>query len=214
VAKRRPYHSPTRQRQAEQTRERILDAAQALLLDDGYFDTTVEAIARRADVAVQTVTAAFANKRGLLRAVLERASFGQPYRRLVTQARQTTDARGQLDVAARITRNVYEAGSAEFELLHTAAVVDPDVAALRTAMEQRRRERQAGLVDALWDRGELQGGLSASKALDLVTSITSYELYRLLVVQHGWSPSRYQACIAHMLESALLRGNGLQSTGR
>ncbi len=49
--KKRPYHSRVRQRQAEETRQRILEAARSLFESQGYAATTLEAIAELAEVA-------------------------------------------------------------------------------------------------------------------------------------------------------------------
>lgn len=64
----RKYSSPTRERQASQTRTNILDATQRLLMDRGYAKTTIEAIAQEAGVAKQTVYAVFQSKRGIVAA--------------------------------------------------------------------------------------------------------------------------------------------------
>jgi hypothetical protein len=48
VPARRPYHSPARQRQAEQTRAGILAAARDLFRSAGYAATTIDAIASSA----------------------------------------------------------------------------------------------------------------------------------------------------------------------
>src|SRR5256885_7419707 len=71
VKARRQYSSPLRQKQARQTRLRILDAAQKLFGDHGYAATTVDAIAGAAGVATDTVYATFANKPGVLHALLD-----------------------------------------------------------------------------------------------------------------------------------------------
>ena len=55
-----------RQRKAQATRRRVLDAAETLFIRDGYATTTMAAIAGEADVAVQTVYAVFGTKRALL----------------------------------------------------------------------------------------------------------------------------------------------------
>ena len=46
----RPYRSPMRQRQAEETRQRILAVARALLTTQGYVGMTMEAKIGRAHV--------------------------------------------------------------------------------------------------------------------------------------------------------------------
>ena len=51
----RPYRSPRRREQAEETRRRILAAARRLFVARGYGGTTMETIADDAGVAVQTV---------------------------------------------------------------------------------------------------------------------------------------------------------------
>src|SRR2546423_8387392 len=76
VKVRRQYSSPLRQKQATQTRLRILDAAQKLFGDHGYAATTVEAIAGAAGVATDTVYATFANKARVLPALLDRRGGG------------------------------------------------------------------------------------------------------------------------------------------
>jgi hypothetical protein len=49
--KKRSYHSRVRQRQAEETRRRILTAARELFESRGYAATTLEAIAERDDLS-------------------------------------------------------------------------------------------------------------------------------------------------------------------
>jgi AcrR family transcriptional regulator len=66
VAARRRYHSPARQRQAKDTRRRILDAARDLFRRHGYAGTTLDAIAGAAGFSPKTVVAAFTSKRGIL----------------------------------------------------------------------------------------------------------------------------------------------------
>ena len=45
----RAYHSPARERQAEESRQRILQAARVHFLERGYSGTTIDAIAKEAD---------------------------------------------------------------------------------------------------------------------------------------------------------------------
>ena len=65
-----------RARKAQQTRRRILDAARARFVADGYTTTTIAGIADDADVAVQTVYAVFGNKRAILAELLRLATVG------------------------------------------------------------------------------------------------------------------------------------------
>jgi len=58
------------------TRRRIVDAAAELFVAEGYGTTTLEQIAKRAGVAVQTVYFHFGNKRTLLREAVDVAAVG------------------------------------------------------------------------------------------------------------------------------------------
>jgi len=72
----RRYHSPRRAQQAAATRSAILASARELFVSQGYAATTVSDIARRAQVAVDTVYATIGRKPAVLRQVLETALSG------------------------------------------------------------------------------------------------------------------------------------------
>lgn len=61
-----------RTRAPEKTRERILDAAQALILDHGFGSTTVEAVVGRAGITKGAFFHHFSSKADLARALVER----------------------------------------------------------------------------------------------------------------------------------------------
>src|SRR5260370_32974397 len=67
----RRYDSTLRRQQADQTRVRILDAAERMFAKRGYGATTMEAIASEAGVATDTVYASFRSKPGVLHALID-----------------------------------------------------------------------------------------------------------------------------------------------
>lgn len=69
----RTYTMRARAEQAQQTRDRILDAVLSLVDDGPLAACTLPAVAERADVSVQTVLRAFGSREGLLEAALERS---------------------------------------------------------------------------------------------------------------------------------------------
>ena len=75
----RPYKSLVRERQAGETRRRIVEAARELLKSEGYARMTIEAIARRAEVSAPSVYAIFKSKTGILVALRDRSAFGADY---------------------------------------------------------------------------------------------------------------------------------------
>src|SRR5437870_11459847 len=99
--KKRPYKSLVRQRQAGDTRRRIVEATRRLLQSEGYAGMTIEAIAQRAEVSAQSVYAIFKSKTGILTELLDQSSFGTDYEHAVRQARSASDPEIRLRLAAR-----------------------------------------------------------------------------------------------------------------
>jgi AcrR family transcriptional regulator len=63
---------PARQARSQQTLERLLDSAEALIADKGFDDVTVVEIAARAGFSVGAVYSRFRDKQGVLHAVQDR----------------------------------------------------------------------------------------------------------------------------------------------
>ncbi len=76
----RPYRSPMRQRQAEETRQRILAVARTLLTTQGYVGMTMEAIAEAAEVSPKTVASVVGSKREILAELVNPDAFDAPFR--------------------------------------------------------------------------------------------------------------------------------------
>lgn len=201
---RRPYHSPARRRQAEQTRARILAAARVLFRSAGYAATTLEAIASSAQISAKTVEAAFGSKRGVLAALVDPLASAGPPRELVDQIRAARDPRHRLRLVAELTRRAYEASVPEFELMRGAAAVAPEVAAVAGQVESRRHANQTLLAAYLEEHGVLRDGLAPGEATDIIWAMTGYDVYRALVGERQWPPERYETWLADTLAAALL----------
>jgi AcrR family transcriptional regulator len=200
----RPYHSRVRQRQAEETRRRILVAARELFESRGYAVTTLEAIAELAEVSPKTVTAVFGSKRVLLAEVINPEAFSTPVQQLIEELRATEDPSRRLSLVAQITRQAYEPLASSLELLRTAGAVAPELADVSRQIEVRRRQNQARLIASLHGQEMLRPGLSLEEATDVLWALTSYDLYRMLVVEQGWEPERYETWLAQLLAQHLL----------
>jgi AcrR family transcriptional regulator len=200
----RAYHSRTRQQQAEATRQRMLAAARDLFARRGYAATTLEAIAEIAGVSPKTVAAGFGSKRALLAEAINPHTFGSPVKELIEAIGQTRDPARRLALVAQIARQTYEPRAGELELLRMASAVAPELAELAQQVEARRRQHQSRLVAQLHERAELRPGLVLDAATDAVWALTSYDLYRKLVVEQGWEPARYEAWLAQLLGEQML----------
>jgi AcrR family transcriptional regulator len=202
--KKRPYKSLVRQRQAGDTRRRIIDAARQLLQSAGYDGMTIEAIAQRAEVSAQSVYAIFRSKTGILTELLDQSTFGDEYEEAVRQAVSASDPETRLRLAARIARQIHEPLSAAFDLLRGAGVVAPELAKLEQQRERLRYERQERMIISLRDAKRLRRGLNHRIARDIFWMLTGRDVYRMLVRERAWSPDKYQSWLADTLVHSLL----------
>ncbi|NOT08358.1 MAG: TetR/AcrR family transcriptional regulator [Gemmatimonadales bacterium] len=93
MAKTAPSKSPVRVRDAERTREQILDAAERLFAERGYEETSLADVGKVANVSRATPGYFFGSKADLHRAVLER-SFAD-IRTAVREGKERALASGQ-----------------------------------------------------------------------------------------------------------------------
>src|SRR5258708_2910972 len=190
--RKRPYKSMVRQRQADDTRRRIVEATWHLLRSEGYAGMTIEAIAQRAEVSAQSVYAIFKSKTGILIALLDQSTFGPDYDEVVLQARSASDPETRLRRAASVARQIRGAQSAAFDLMRGAGVVAPELAKLEQQRERLRYEKEESMITLLRDAGRLRPGLSHKTARDIFWMFTGGDVYRRLVCERGWSPQKYQ----------------------
>src|SRR5713101_4512377 len=202
--KQRPYKSLVRERQADDTRRRIVEAARQLLQTEGYDGMTIEAIARRAEVSAPSVYAIFKSKTGLLIALLDQSMFGPDYEEVVRQTLRATDPETRLRRAAAVARQIRGTQSAVFDLMRGAGVVAPELAKLEQEREDLRYEKEEGMITFLRDAGALRPGLSHKTARDIFWMFTGGDVYRMLVRERGWSPQKYQDWLADTLVHSLL----------
>jgi AcrR family transcriptional regulator len=193
-----------RERQAGDTRKRIVEATRKLLEREGYAGMTIEAVARAAQVSAPTVYAIFKSKTGILIALLDQSMFGQDYDELVREALSAKDPEHRLRLSAGVARQIRGAQSATFDLLRGAGVVAPELAKLEQQRERLRYDGEKSMITSLRDSGELRPGLSFQTARDIFWMLTGGDVYRMLVSERGWSLQKYQDWLAGTLVDLLL----------
>ena len=203
--KQRTYKSVTRERQAAETRCRIIGAADRLLRTKGFSGMTIKAVAKRAHVSVPTVYAIFKSKTGILMDLLDQSMFGPDYDEVVRYARSATDPETRLRRAAAVARQIRSAQSAVFELMRGAGVVAPELANLEQQRERLRYEREENVITFLRESGRLRKGLGHQAARDIFWMLTGGDVYRMLVRERGWSPQKYEDWLGDTLVKLLLR---------
>jgi len=191
-----------RQRQARETRSRVVAAARQLFEVRGYATTTIQAIAQEAGVAVPTVYDAFGSKRGILEAARVEMLAESQIPRLMAEAIREPDPGRKLDLAARWLRQQMERSSDVIRAFREGSRFDPDVAADHRRILDNRSRNMERFIDSL--APSLAQGMSAETATDLLWMFSNEELYRELVAERGWSPDRFERWLAGTLCDQLL----------
>lgn len=101
-----------------------------------------------------------------------------------------------------MARQMYEAERELIDILRGASVVAPEFKELEQEREARRYERQGEYVKSL--KKHLQKGLNLAKARDILWVLTGRDLYRMFVIERGWSSDQYEKWLAQQLIISLL----------
>ena len=200
----RIYHSPSRERQASETRRAIADAAERLICTVGYAKTTISAIAREAGVSCQTVYAVFGSKRGILMEIFDRVILLERYRIMHEQAMTATNPRESLRHVASIMSQIFHSCQTMHAVVRGSTAVSPELAQVVREQEERRRELQREFIDRLYRQGHIRADLDLESALDVFWCLSGRDSYRLLVEGRNWSAERYEAWIVETMSRALL----------
>jgi len=202
----RSYRSTRRREQAEETRRRILAAGRRLFVDLGYGAATMEAIADEAGVSVQTIYASLGSKRGILLGLLdEMAEEADVAGMQAAVAAASGDPRRQLRERLAFGLRFYAAGADIIQIARTVSGVEPDLRELWNEGEGRRQSQASTLI-AEWDKaGVLAPGLTVREATDVMWALSGPDVFRLFIVERGWTRSRYEAWLTATLEGLLFR---------
>jgi AcrR family transcriptional regulator len=190
----RRYRSPQRREQANATRQEIMGAALRLFSADGYGRTTMEAVARAADVSVATVYLTFRSKLGLLSALVEDVTADPSLD--VQQVLAAASVDGQVAVGARLIRQLHERTAAISGILRAGCGNDPGLEALWDEWQARHLAAVSQVARHLAAAGRLRPGLDDRRAADVLYTLSGSETYRQLVIERGWSRTEFEDWLA------------------
>ena len=204
---RRPGQARTRL-----ARRAVVDAARSLFLERGYAATTIDAISDRSDVPPATVYRLFSGKLGILTAVLDASIAGDDEdmalqdRPEVAALIAESDPRKQVAGFAGINVAINARSAGVYRILVSAAGSDAEAAALLAEYIRLRDAGQRQIASLLAREGALRPDLTERDAADIIHALMSPELYRMLVIERGWTPGRYEEWLAETLAAQLLTG--------
>jgi AcrR family transcriptional regulator len=185
-------------------RNAILDAARRLFENKNFSAVTLDEVAREAGVSRQAVYVNFGSRAGLLVALVGYVDEIGGLQMKIAKVLDNRTAVGALealvDFRARYAPSIFRLAT------HVEAARRFDTDAEAT-WEDRMRYRYAhsrAVAQRLAAEGVLAAGWTAADAADLIWSLTSIRTYEDLVVDRGWSSSRYRQRVKAILIGALV----------
>ena len=208
TVKGRPYDNSARSAASQARRSAVLAAARSLFLGRGYVRTTMSAVAKESDVAVDTVYELVGRKPDLFRLLIETAISGQGQavpadeRDYVQRIQAEPSAAGKLRIYAQALPAIHARLAPLVTALQAAASAEPELGDLWRDIAERRATNMHRLAAELHAAGGL--AVPVDEAADIIWATNSPEVYTLLVIQRGWTPERYGTWLSETWERLLL----------
>jgi len=199
----RKYTQRVRASNAEETRQRILDAMRERLRSAPSEALSVDRVAQDAGVARSTVYLVFGSKAGLFEALgrdlLDRSGFHR-----IVEAVALPDVRTAIEESLRAAASVYATERDVARAIYSMWSLDPDaVRGAFEAVERGRTEGQRRLAERLKAEGHLLPGVTVEEAADILWVITSFDAFDQLYTGRGLTEEEVAARLIAMAERSL-----------
>lgn len=176
----RPYQLGQRQAESFQTRSRVLHAARALLMESTSFSGfSIEAVARRADVARMTIYHQFGSKIGLLEALCDALAVTGEMEQVASAFRRPEPVSG-LDEYIRIFGHFWEADRLVTRRLRGLAALDPDFEQVIRVRDGRRRKGLRVLVQRIVGERGHPDPEALDELVNVLCALLSFESFEAL----------------------------------
>jgi AcrR family transcriptional regulator len=197
---------------SRETRRRIVTAAGELFVEHGYGATTLQGVAERAGVSVQTIYFVFGNKPSLLKELVDVTIAGDDEPVPTMERAWFVDAMAAPTADEHLRAHVH--GTAEvlgrvasiMEVVRAAAAQEPRLAELWPQEGDPRLEVQATAARSLIAKPGARPGVPAEEATDVLFALLSPELYLVMVRDRGWAPDRWAEWAYRTLRTQLCEG--------
>jgi AcrR family transcriptional regulator len=203
ITPKRSYNSQNRLAQAQKTKNNILTSAKELFHSKGFEAVTIEEIATKAGISAPTVYALFQSKSGVLKALVDTALPSKDYESIIQKLESEKSMLRRLELTATLSRQLYDAEKLQLGLFQDLSILNPELKKLEIEREKRRYKRQDESFKRFKNKS-LLSGLNEAKARDVLWAFTGRDMYRMLVIERGWSSDEYEKWLAHTLVQILI----------
>ena len=178
----RPYQLGARQVQIDDSRQKVIDAARALLTEStSYTSFTVDAVAKRADVARATIYYQFESKIGLLEAVCDALAQAGQMSDLAT-AFMNPDPIEALSIFITCFARFWDSDRLVMRRLRSLARLEQEVGGVISARDERRSSGLVTLVARLSEQHFLN--FEPDRAVQILFTLTSFETFDSLAADN------------------------------
>jgi AcrR family transcriptional regulator len=199
-----------RQRQAQETRLRVVAAAAELFAELGYARTTLAKIAAAAGVSIETVQAQ-GSKAALMIAAVEYAAFGVTGDQSVLDLELgqrflvITDGDEAVEFLVAEQTAVHERSAQATQALIGGAAADPELDGYLGELIAGVGRQLRRLLEVCRDRGWLRDDVPFDELVETAAVIASIDTYTRVVHRDGWSVDAYCAWFQRMLREVVFR---------
>ncbi|HXU24560.1 MAG TPA: TetR/AcrR family transcriptional regulator [Tepidiformaceae bacterium] len=177
----RPYQLGQRQSNADDTRQRVIAAAHALLLsEDSARRFSVDAIARRADVARMTVYNQFGSKTGLLEALFDYLAEAGGLPERVGEALSRTKPVDSLAGIVDAFCLFWASDRLAIRRLRALAVLDAGLGESLYSRNERRKGLLRSIVQRIAAPASAAAGRTLDESVDLLFTLSNFETFDTL----------------------------------
>jgi AcrR family transcriptional regulator len=195
-----------RNARSRRTAQALLEAARALLEEQGFDAMTMAAVADRAGVTRRSVYLHFASREALLAALFDYVKEAEGFAKSIAPVWSAPDAVTALgEWASHIARFTPRILAVARAVEHVRRE-DPDAASHHSLVAQGRREDCRRLISWLADEGRLAGRWTIDEATDLLLALISVHVVETLLVDCHWSRRRFVGHFTAMLQATFVAG--------
>jgi hypothetical protein len=136
--------------------------------------------------------------------VVERSFFGVRYAEIARQAEKARDPEEILRITASISRVILDTEREEIGLMRGVSALSPELKAIETELEAIRFTLQEARAKLLVKSVPAARRLGLARVRDILWMYTGRDVYRMLVLERGWSSDEYESWLAETLIKELM----------
>ncbi len=190
---------------SRRTRAQLLEAARAVLEQDGFDALTMTAIADRAGVTRRAVYLHFPSRADVVDALFDFVAEAEGLHDSLQRVWDADDAAAALDAWARhlsryhVRLLPFDRAVSRFE--HA----DPDALAHRRRVQKAKLAGCRRLAQRFADERKLAPPWTVRSAAEMIDALSTSDVVESLIVVRGWSATRFADHLASVLKAAFLR---------